>query len=404
MRMLQLACVVFVILCAQGCVAAGGGAASGPERGADSGRSSAGGNDTSVDDTAADDVAADDAATDAAPADSTLPDDTDSLDTDTVEPSDTAEPPVDDNCEQLTAVAERTYAPVDIIWAIDTSGSMGEEAAILQSQMNAFAAYFETVSLDYRVIVIADVEGGTGIDVCVPPPLSGSPSCPESDGPRYRRIRHWVGSTDALEVIDAEWNNFADFLRPDAETHFIVVSDDESQRDAAWFRVQMAPRLPDGFTFHSIVSLTETEECFLFICDTIGCNGPNGSAEARGSTYIRLSELSGGVAASICDAEWTPIFAQIAEGVVRGAGLACSYAIPAAPFGEIVYESVRVEFLSADGTTRVAGAQVAGVSACSSGDQWYYDNNTAPTTIELCPNACGDRAGSIEIFFDCIKV
>jgi hypothetical protein len=270
--------------------------------------------------------------------------------------------------------------------------------------MNAFAAYFETVSLDYRVIVIADVEGGTGIDVCVPPPLAGSPSCPESDGPRYRRIRHWVGSTDALEVIDAEWNNFADFLRPDAETHFIVVSDDESQRDAAWFRVQMAPRLPDGFTFHSIVSLTETEECFLFICDTIGCNGPNGSAEARGSTYIRLSELSGGVAASICDAEWTPIFAQIAEGVVRGAGLACSYAIPAAPFGEIVYESVRVEFLSADGTTRVAGAQVAGVSACSSGDQWYYDNNTAPTTIELCPNACGDRAGSIEIFFDCIKV
>jgi hypothetical protein len=55
-------------------------------------------------------------------------------------------------------------------------------------------------------------------------------------------------------------------------------------------------------------------------------------------------------------------------------------------------------------SARVAGAQVAGVSACSSGDQWYYDNNAAPTTIELCPNACGDRAGSIEIFFDCIKV
>ena len=410
MRMLQLVWVVFVILCSQGCVAAGGGAAaSGPERGGvDTGRPSLGDEDTGELDADVDpgplETESADAAVDAEAADTENDATADIEPADTEPATDTAEPPVDDNCEQLTAVAERTYAPVDIIWAIDTSGSMGEEAAILQSQMNAFAAYFETVSLDYRVIVIADVESGTGIDVCVPPPLAGSPSCPESDGPRYRRIRHWVGSTDALEVIDAEWNNFADFLRPDAETHFIVVSDDESQRDAAWFRVQMAPRLPGGFTFHSIVSLTESEDCFLFFCDTIGCSGPNGSAEARGSTYIDLSGLSGGVAASICDAEWTPIFAQIAEGVVRGAGLACSYAIPAAPFGEIVYESVRVEFLSADGTTRVAGAQVAGVSACSSGDQWYYDNNAAPTTIELCPNACGDRAGSIEIFFDCIKV
>jgi hypothetical protein len=216
-------------------------------------------------------------------------------------------------------------------------------------------------------------------------------------------VREWVDSWSALEVIDARWDSFADFLRPDAVKHIIVVSDDESEQNAAWFRGRMAPRLPDGFTFHSIVSLTERRDCFLFICDTVGCSGPNGDAEARGSTYITLSNDSGGIAASICDAEWTPIFSQIAEGVLRGAGLACSYEIPAAPFGEIVYESVRVEYIAPDGVTRTPLSRVSDASGCTGVAQWYYDNNVAPTTVELCPAVCGDLEGSVEIFFDCIK-
>ena len=322
---------------------------------------------------------------------------------DTEPPVDTA-PPVDDNCEQLSAVAERQFAPVDIIWAIDTSGSMDAEAAILQSQLNAFVSYFDSVSLDYRVVLIGDTgPNGENIDVCVPAPLSGG-GCPEADGPRYRRVREWVDSTNALEVISATWDSFSDFLRPDAIKHIIVVSDDESSQNAAWFRSRMESRLPGGVKFHSIVSLTETESCFLFICDTIGCSGPNGDAEARGSTYITLSNDTGGIAASICDAEWTPIFAQIADGVVRGAGLACSYEIPAAPFGEIVFESVRVEYIAPDGGSRTPLSRVDNAAACTAAGEWYYDNNVAPTQVELCPAACGDLDGSIEIFFDCIKV
>ena len=322
---------------------------------------------------------------------------------DTEPPVDTA-PPVDDNCEQLSAVAERQFAPVDIIWAIDTSGSMDAEAAILQSQLNAFVSYFDSVSLDYRVVLIGDTgPNGENIDVCVPAPLSGG-GCPEADGPRYRRVREWVDSTNALEVINATWDSFSDFLRPDAIKHIIVVSDDESSQNAAWFRSRMESRLPGGVKFHSIVSLTETESCFLFICDTIGCSGPNGDAEARGSTYITLSNDTGGIAASICDAEWTPIFAQIADGVVRGAGLACSYEIPAAPFGEIVFESVRVEYIAPDGGSRTPLSRVDNAAACTAAGEWYYDNNASPTRVELCPAACGDLDGAVEIFFDCIKV
>ena len=389
-----------LLLTLVGCVAAGGSGTAGVERGDTSGgRPTV---DTGTADLGATDTDSEDLA-DTGTLDTEPQDTTDAVEPVDTEPVDT-EPPIDDNCEQLSAVAERQFAPVDIIWAIDTSGSMGEEAAILQSQLNAFVSYFESVSLDYRVVLIGDAEpGGGSIDVCVPPPLSGG-GCPEADGPRYRRVREWVDSWNSLEVIDSNWDSFADFLRPDAIKHIIVVSDDESSQSAAWFRRRMEARLPGGVKFHSIVSLTEREDCFLFICDTIGCSGPNGDAEARGSTYITLSNDTGGIAASICDAEWTPIFEQIAEGVVRGAGLACSYEIPAAPFGEIVYESVRVEYIPPDGSSRAPLTRVDGAASCTGAGEWYYDNNTAPTHVELCPAACGDLDGSVEIFFDCIKV
>lgn len=308
---------------------------------------------------------------------------------------------VDDDCEQISAIAERTFAPVDIIWVIDTSGSMGEEAALIQREIANFVSYFDAVDLDWRVVMIATAEDGGTIDVCVPPPLSSVDTCPDADSDRYRRVRSFVASNNAFEVIDANWDGFSSFLRPDAVTHFVLVSDDESERNRTWFEDRMRPRLPGGFVFHSIVSLTE--ECIFFGLDCWGCEGPHGDAEARGSQYIALSTATGGVAASICDASWTPIFDQIAEGVLTGAGLSCEYLIPEAPFGEIFYDSVRVEFVAADGVTRRALDRVPSAADCTGGQQWYYDNNETPTTVYLCPSACGDIDGAIEIFFDCVK-
>lgn len=236
----------------------------------------------------------------------------------------------------------------------------------------------------------------------MPEPLSGAPGCPDTDSDRYFHVRQPVGSTDALDIIDASWDSFAAFLRPDAVTHFVVVTDDESGRNPGWFTTRMTPRLPGGFVFHSIVSLTETESCFLFICETEGCSGPHGDAEAQGRTYMALSTTTGGIQASICNTDWAPIFTQISESVVRGAALACEYVIPEAPFGEIFYDSVRVEFVESDGT-RSELVRVSGAGSCGGANEWYYDDPVAPTMVHLCPEACGDRVGSIEIFFDCVK-
>jgi hypothetical protein len=47
---------------------------------------------------------------------------------------------------------------------------------------------------------------------------------------------------------------------------------------------------------------------------------------------------------------------------------------------------------------------VDGPEACVAGAaQWYYDDNEAPTRVQICADACGERAGSLEIGFDCVK-
>lgn len=317
---------------------------------------------------------------------------------------------VNDDCEEIVATAEPVFRPVDIVWVIDTSGSMGQEIDVIEREMANFVAFIAESSLDYRVVLIAadpplnpDAPDAS-LGVCLPEPLSGAPGCPDTDSERYRHVREVVGSDEGLEVIAEEWDRFADFLRPGASTHFVVVSDDESGRRAAWFRERIDPRVPQGYTFHSIVSLEEREtDCFLGICDIEGCEGPYGSAEARGTEYIILSRETGGLEASICDADWAPIFDGIATGVVEGAALPCDYEIPEIPGREVVYDRVEVTLTTPDAGT-VTLERVDDASGCTgSADQWYYDDNEAPTRVLICPGACGERAGELDIGFDCVK-
>lgn len=302
-------------------------------------------------------------------------------------------PPVDE-CGEVAATAEGISSPVDIVWVIDTSGSMNEEALLVQTNLNAFVAFLDTAGLDYRVVMVA------ADSVCVPEPLSGG-GCPDTDGERYLHVRQTIGSTNALEQLVSTYPQYQPFLRPDASLHFVVVTDDESRRDATWFINQMnavSPAVP-SFTFHTIASLTGSETCFLFICVPSGCSGPNGDAEAQGRKYMDLSTRTGGVQFSICEADWSPVFTDIGASVIREATLPCEYGIPEVDFGEIVWEEVTVEI---DG---VPLSRVENEAACGVGEAWFYDDIAAPTRIELCPRACGGgREGrELEIIFGCVK-
>lgn len=176
-------------------------------------------------------------------------------------------------CEAVSSQAEGTQRPMDIIVVIDNSGSMDDEIAAVERNINVnFAAILDASGIDYRVIMVSayreggelEVGGGNGgggggnlFRVCVEEPLG--PSACESrtaaDSPHSERFFHFdqpVWSTDGpcllLDTVDGppvetsgRGNNtlepirgddpvsqagWSAHLREDSFKAFIMISDD----------------------------------------------------------------------------------------------------------------------------------------------------------------------------------
>jgi len=286
-----------------------------------------------------------------------------------------------DECATLELEAESTLRPVDIVWVVDSSGSMGNEAARVQENMNRFATDILVGGIDPHVVVITNPDY-----VTVPPPLGGDPE-------HYRFVDQGVGSHAPLLRLLSEWARYSDFLRPDAVTHFVAVTDDESDISAAEFDAQITMLLGHEYTFHSIASE-----------DTGGGRECSGAADV-GRQYYTLSDMTGGLKISICTTDWTSVFAELAAHVTETAPLPCEFTIPDPPTDEALdYSRVNVEYTPSTGEPRLIPG-VTSESACSGAGGWYYDDPAAPTEIRLCPSSCSivgaDPDGRVSIALGC---
>ena len=115
----------------------------------------------------------------------------------------------------------------DIIFVIDTSGSMGTETAYVMNNINAFGEHLIDEGIDYRVIIVAQDQ--SCCTVCVNPPLAES-NC-ATTGPRYRKLNQFIASLDAcdrfLQSTIYGSDIFTNFLRIDAAKTIVFVSDDD---------------------------------------------------------------------------------------------------------------------------------------------------------------------------------
>ncbi len=194
-----------------------------------------------------------------------------------------------------------TRAPVDIIWFIDTSGSMVEETMNLNANLNRFASSLASSGLDYRVIVIGT--RGTGIlQVCVPPPLAGA-GC--ADGPRFRHVNSYVSSNNGLQVVINTYPTWRDFLRPTSVKFFVAVTDDESRPMTSDMFHATASAWPGftGYVFNSIVGYESRTDC--------------PTLAARGTQYLNLTTRTMGDRARVCATDWSTIFTSFASGIAR---------------------------------------------------------------------------------------
>lgn len=303
-----------------------------------------------------------------------------------------AGPPIDAglaSCAEVTAEAETVTRPVDIVWVVDSSGSMGNEAARVQAGMNAFAAELDASGVDVRVVVIT-AEGF----VVVPAPLGTDPA-------RYRFVGRSVSSSAALVRLVSEAPRYADFLRPDAALHFIAVTDDESAISATDFDAQIRAALPTGasgvadYVFHAIAS------------EDVGGRPCAGAADV-GRSYLALAGMRGGEFLSICTDDWTTVFGRLRDAAASSIAVPCTFRLPSPPDGETLdAERVNVDVVAPDGSRRTI-ARASSEGACAGAEAWFYDDPSAPAEIRLCPALCesvsSDPAVRVEIALGCDPV
>jgi len=308
----------------------------------------------------------------------------------------------DSACAAEAVAAQKR--PVDIIWAVDTSGSMAEEIAQIKANINTqFADILAASGLDYQVIMVAAKGTGT-FQVCVAPPLGGF-NC-GANQPLYRPINQTVASTNSLSLLLSTYDNanlslnWRQYLRFDAVKVFVEVTDDNSSLAGTSFDTQLLAKTPLGmfgdatnrnYIFHSIIGVTAGNP-------TVRCP----SAVNTGSQYQVLSNLTNGGMYPVCDADYSPIFNAIATGIA--AGLACEFTMPTSSQGTVDPNNVSMTFTPSNGMG-VTLPRVNDASQCA-GDAWYYDNNMMPTKLILCPSACttvkADPAGKINILLGCV--
>ena len=308
-------------------------------------------------------------------------------------------------CASSTLTA--TKAMVDIIFVIDTSGSMTEEIVQTKKNINDFAQTIGKSGLDYQVIMLAQ-PGVAGNSVCVPPPLGGA-NC-ASNPPTFQHIPVGIGSKDSLSKILSTYDsatpnlNWAKYLRPTATKVFVEITDDNSALAFASFETQLLAKLPAG--------MFGTAQNRKYIFDSIcGWTDPSAPLSAMkcptavniGAEYQNLSLLTKGIIDSVCKADYKAVFQNIAKGV--SGLLGCQFNMPVSNGNPIDPTKVLVYFTPGSGPS-VNFTQVTDPSKCAQfPDGWYFDNNAAPTKILLCAGACAtvgsDASGKVDILVGC---
>jgi hypothetical protein len=361
-------------------------------------------------------------------------------------------------CVVKNAEAMIVKQPVDIILVLDNSGSMADELAAVETNINVnFANILNAVGIDYRVILVSrhrkDVRAASGessTSVCVEAPLSGlTTGCPSPANPitvpapvfstHFFQYNVKIESHDSLEIGILGGYNAPDtrtglaptgwqaWARPQAKKVFLEMSDDDEGVSGDTdiltpdqFIAQLTALVPanfgdaahPAFVFHSIVGLAEkanptdaylpTEPIQMAKCTGNGDNVTN-----AGVTYQQLSVRTGGLRFPICQfSGYDAVFNTIANDVITKSQLGCDFEIPDPPIATTLdLDKVAVKYTKGDGSGSVTFGQSTSLATCQSNAFYIAKDATGKDRIYLCTDTCrtvqADDMGSVEVLFTC---
>lgn len=338
----------------------------------------------------------------------------------------------DEACAQNSAEAVSISKPVDIIFVIDNSGSMGQEILGVQNNINtSFATTIGNSGIDYRIIMVARHGDYSGPEsICIESPLSGHSCTPIPAQPTLTdTFKHYsieIGSHNSLSKLLDSYDSpdefglapsgWSDWLRPDSFKVFMEFTDDSAtDMSATEFDDALLTLSPQAFgtaaernyVFHSIVGLQAKDAGDPTIAhlpsdpiESVECT--NGAVNP-GVEYQALSVLTGGLRFPLCEPDfYDVIFQEVAQGVVESVGLPCTFAPPEAPEGQTVdLNRIVVTYTPGGVGDSTSLARVADEASCS--DNSWYVSGTGE--ISLCPTTCSaveaDEAAAVQILTGC---
>jgi hypothetical protein len=288
----------------------------------------------------------------------------------------------DSTCIDQSLRAGEKYAPVDMVWVVDSSRSMRDQQSRIRATINEFVQDAQARNYDVRLVMI------TNEDI-VPDPLG-------SDANRYRFIQREVESNEPLSVLIEALPRYRDFLRADAALHFVAVTDDESALSAGDFQRQIQAALQRPYTFHAVVSpdvdgMPCQVEMASQTCSQAGNRRGICGAAAIGTQYLTLAEESGGESISICIDDWREVFGPLLEAVTP-TSIPCAINLPQLD----AFALAEVELIQ-DGAAALL-QRVPSAAACAMSYAFYLEPRGDGPVLTLCPAACAaTSAAGVEL-------
>lgn len=349
------------------------------------------------------------------------------LDVGTVE---TSGPPPDDTgeiCRSISEEAKQTYEPVDIVFAVDTSGSMVDEAAQVQANINSFSQQIINSGIDVHVVMLAADPFLILPGICVPAPL-GSGMCPaDTKLPNYFHYSQPtppgpIESVDGARKLVELFPVYKPHLRPGVRKYIVIVTDDDSRNaeessgDAGKYHNNPNGFIADYTAIDPMMSDGMGNRTWRMSGIYAYSACPN-SAQV-GQVWQQIVNTTGGVSGDICNCSFgnpacaptfQGVFDELATKIIQGSQpLACQWQIPEPPMGETLDpDYVNVEFIDQNVGVPETLYHVDGANDCDPLlGGWYYDDNAAPKNIILCPVSCdkvsaAPQGSKINLLFGC---
>jgi hypothetical protein len=321
--------------------------------------------------------------------------------------------------------------------------------------------YSENTSLPYDgafAVCIGDPLGGSDC------PTSSGDTTPALVNDRARFFHHstnigsnntWCQLTSSYSAASTSAaNGWQEWLRPEAFKVFLAITDDSPRLNTngdqgrcangtnfsdnlagaqnfdsalrALSSTQFGTADNRNYAWYSIVGmagnsstnptpLQPTDPVQSLCCkgdgSSVACPGgtpPDADGVRAGTGYQELSIMTGGLRYPSCfNSNFDAMFNAVAQGVIERSSASCEYALPDPEGGTINPANIIATYHpSGVGQPDVDLSRISAEDQCGSAQGFYLDNNSNPTKLFLCPQACGlvqaDDGARIDIDFGCL--